>query len=236
MEASYRVKIEGYLIDEYDDACGNYHTAGGFVAVSPESDKMGHAMKQTPSDVKNARPRLSHFFKALSVDFDRSRFRNGAEQSIEWKKPDSIQKNQNSGNMPLAADFDKLTFKRNGDENTNITINLYRHESPERYRLSPELEKVVDMAEATQQEAVMGLWEYIRFRGLQEDEEKRDFRCDELLRRVSQQRRATTGHRIGSLQSWLGCWQRRRRLHSHAQRVCDAASPASSSREPSLHY
>ncbi|KAF4507020.1 hypothetical protein G6O67_005697 [Ophiocordyceps sinensis] len=188
MEASYRVKIEGCLLDEHDDGLGDDRTVDGSVAVSGapgkvERDEKWDANQKAPR-AKEARHRLSHFFKALSVDFDRSRFRNGAEQSIEWKKPEPLPKPQAAGSLPPAADFDELTFKRNGDENTNVTINLSRHESPERYRLSPELVEVVDMSEATQQEAVMGLWEYIRYWGLQEDEEKRNFRCDELLRRV----------------------------------------------------
>lgn len=92
--------------------------------------------------------------------------------------------------MPAEADFDEFTFKRNGDENMNITINLQRHESPERYQLTPELAQIVDMKEATQHEAVMALWEYIRLSGLQEDEERRNFRCDSYLKKVST--RATT--------------------------------------------
>lgn len=142
-----------------------------------------------PSAQKSEIPkqRFSHFFKAISVDFDRSRFRNGAEQSVEWSKPEPNTRNPAATNPPASADFDDFTFKRNGDENTNITIQLHRHESPERYELSPELAEVVDMTEATQHEAVMGLWEYIRLLGLQEDEEKRNFRCDDLLRKVCNQ-------------------------------------------------
>lgn len=189
MEASYRVKIEGRLLDDSEAGTQGDRADSLPDAVPGDSDNMeqDHSsttdQKAPPS--KDARHRLSHFFKALSVDFDRSRFRNGAEQSIEWKKPESLPKPQTDGSLPPVADFDELTFKRNGDENMNVTINLYRHESPERYQLSPALAEVVDMSEATQQEAVMGLWEYIRYWGLQEDEEKRNFRCDELLKRVS---------------------------------------------------
>ncbi|KJZ72044.1 hypothetical protein HIM_08605 [Hirsutella minnesotensis 3608] len=178
MEASYRVKIEGRLLDDSDDSANAGATSA--VDVSDKMDQDDSSSKRRGSEAGDARHRFSHFIRALSVDFDRSRFRNGAEQSIEWKKPESAQKGQPGG----GSDFDELTFKRNGDENTNITINLFRHESPERYQLSPELADVVDVTEATQQEAVMGLWEYIRFWGLQEDEEKRNFRCDDLLRRV----------------------------------------------------
>ncbi|KAJ6441701.1 MYB DNA-binding domain-containing protein [Purpureocillium lavendulum] len=186
MEASYRVKVEGRLLDD-NDLHGDADVAHG--PGSGGSDAVGQ-MEQDDSETakpaasRDASLRLSHFLKAVTVDFDRSRFRNGAEQTVEWKKPESGSKSQAAGSSATATEFDELTFKRNGDENTNININLYRHESPERFLLSPELAEIVDMHEATQQEAVTALWEYIRFWGLQEDEEKRNFRCDELLKKV----------------------------------------------------
>ncbi|KAJ3531674.1 hypothetical protein NM208_g8774 [Fusarium decemcellulare] len=182
MEASYRVKIEGRLLDDEDEESGQAEAKD----TEPTEEKSEQDGAQKAKSQQ--KPRFSHFFKSLTVDFDRSRFRNGAEQTVEWKKPDAPPaRNQPAANLPAAADFDELTFKRNGDENMNITINLYRQETPERYQLSPELADVVDMKEATQQEAVMGLWEYIKLLGLQEDEEKRNFRCDEPLRKVVRQ-------------------------------------------------
>ncbi len=141
------------------------------------------ATADAKSKVNNKLPkyRFSHFFKALTIDFPSNR-KGGVDQSVEWKKPE---RSAPSSNLPAAADFDELTFKRGGDENMNITINLFRHEDPERYAISPELEDIVDMAEATRQEVIMGIWEYIKLMGLQEDEEKRSFRCDDLLRKVS---------------------------------------------------
>ncbi|PNY23660.1 SWI/SNF and RSC complexes subunit ssr3 [Tolypocladium capitatum] len=190
MDASYRVRIEGRLLYGEDDEEGGGDSADGQNSVADfgSTDKMEQdepsATKPKALPANVIKHRFSHFFRALSVDFDRTRFRNGAEQSVEWKKPEISSKGQAPASLLTAADFDELTFKRNGDENTNVTINLYRHEFPERYQLSPELAEVVDMSEATQQEAVMALWEYIRCWGLQEDEEKRNFRCDELLRKV----------------------------------------------------
>jgi chromatin remodeling complex protein RSC6 len=180
VEASYRVKIEGRLlhdIEQNQDANDTKPDEG----TTADGDKMD---EDSPGNDNVKKPTLSHFFKAMSVDFDKSRFRNGAEQSVEWKKPESAVRNQGVPNLPPGSEFDEITFKRNGDENTNITINLFRQENPERYQLSPELAEVVDMKEATQQEAVMALWEYIRLAGLQEDEEKRNFRCDELMKKV----------------------------------------------------
>lgn len=189
LESSYRVKIEGRLLDdefelEADEEEEEEPKAGGNEA---DGDKMetDTPSKAIPKSAPAKRSRLSHFFKALTVDFDRAKSgRQGADTSVEWKKPDKTP--AGAGNLPAMADFDEFTFKRNGDENMNITINLFRHEDPERFELSPELADIIDMREATRQEAVMALWEYIKLLNLQEDEEKRNFRCDDLLKRVCQ--------------------------------------------------
>lgn len=191
LESSYRVKIEGRLLDDEDDLGSGDEEESKTDGKEADGDRME---TDTPSKPKpepgqpaaakqGQRYRLSHFFKALTVDFDRPRTgAQSAETSVEWKKPDRTP--AGAANLPAMADFDEITFKRSGDENTNITINLYRHEDPERFELSPELADIIDMREATRQEAVMALWEYIKLMKLQEDEEKRNFRCDELLKKV----------------------------------------------------
>lgn len=100
---------------------------------------------------------------------------------MEWKKPAVA---PNATNLPNSADFDQLEFKRGGDENINITINLVRDETPERFQLSPALADILDTNEATRAEAVMGIWEYIKAMGLQEEDEKRSFDCDDRLKAV----------------------------------------------------
>ncbi|KAJ3567482.1 hypothetical protein NPX13_g6754 [Xylaria arbuscula] len=177
LEPTYRVKVEARLLDDDEDIDSDGHEETKGVADEPDRMEEDGPADSKDKTSKPPRYRFSHFFKALHVDFPDSR--GGAEQGVEWKKPERV---GGSPNLPAAADFDELTFKRNGDENLNITINLIRHEDPERYALSPQLEDIVDMREATRQEIVMGLWEYIKMMGLQEDEEKRNFRCDELLR------------------------------------------------------
>ncbi|KAI1325628.1 hypothetical protein F5Y16DRAFT_258684 [Xylariaceae sp. FL0255] len=169
LEPTYRVKIEARLLDDDDDINNKDDSTN-------DADKMDEDGQAAKSN-KQPRYRFSHFFKSLYVDFPANR--RGSESSVEWKKPERV---GGSTNAPAAADFDELTFKRNGDENLTITINLIRHEDPERYALSPILSEIVDMQEATRQEIVMGVWEYIKLFGLSEDEEKRNFRCDELLR------------------------------------------------------
>ncbi|PVH75523.1 hypothetical protein DL98DRAFT_466439 [Cadophora sp. DSE1049] len=174
MDSSYRVKIEGRLLDEADDGLD-----------SDDSDDEDDAMDEDgKEEKKKAKPpgkqyKLSHFFKAMTVDFDRNKSKDGSDQSVEWKKPAVA---PNAANLPNAADFDQLEFKRGGDENTNITINLIRDENPERFQLSPVLADILDTNVATRAEAIMGIWEYVTAMGLQEEDEKRSFECDDRLR------------------------------------------------------
>ncbi|KAF4881916.1 Serine/threonine-protein kinase ksg1 [Colletotrichum fructicola] len=172
-EPSYRVKIEARLLDDDQDE--------SVEDVAQNEDRMDEddapsSRRQSSAPVPQ-KCRFSRFFKALNVEFDRSRSRAASDQTVEWKR----QSAQNATNI---SDFDEFTFKRSGDENMNITVNLHRLEDPERYLLSPELAEVVDMTEASRQEVVLAVWEYIKMMGLQEDEEKRNFRCDDLLRKI----------------------------------------------------
>lgn len=178
MDSSYRVKIEGRLLDDEEDDLDN----------SDDMDLQSgiDAMDEDKEEPRRRKPptrgfKLSHFFKAMTVEFDRHKAKDTADQSVEWKKPVVAP----NANLPNAADFDQLEFKRGGDENTNITINLTRDENPERFQLSPYLADILDTPEATRAEAVMGIWEYIKAKGLQEDDEKRSFECDDRLRTVS---------------------------------------------------
>jgi SWI/SNF-related matrix-associated actin-dependent regulator of chromatin subfamily D len=187
MDSSYRVKIEGRILedeeeqddsdddDDEDDNTNHMADGGGDAMDEDGKEKKIKKTSQTP------RYKLSHFFKSMTVDFERNRTKDGAEHSVEWKKP-AIP--PNATNPPNAADFDQLEFKRGGDENVNIVINLIRDEAQERFQLSPALAEIMDANEATRAEAVTGIWEYVKSMGLQDDDEKRSFRCDDLLQPV----------------------------------------------------
>ncbi|CAK7268070.1 SWI/SNF and RSC complex subunit Ssr3 [Sporothrix epigloea] len=201
-EASYRVKIEGRLLDDADDdddsdeknkkvakeaSSSDANSANARASDTMQTDDSG----STTDKPKEPTHRFTQFFRGMRAEYvTKSSWRAvqmGGEpdslvpRPIEWKRSE-----QRLPNAPPAAvpEFDELTFKRPGDENANIVINLYRHEEPERFELDEILAYIVDMKEATRAEAVMGLFEYIRLQNLQEDEEKRNFRCDDLLRKL----------------------------------------------------
>ena len=163
-QATFRVKIEGRLLEDPTEL---------------EEDK--------PSPDK--RPRLSTFFKGITIDLHRNPalMPDGYSQ-IEWKKqqPPTPQ-NPNPNYDPNSSEnsFDKLEFERKGDENVNVTISLMRDTERERYKLSPGLAEILDSEEEDMLGAVQGIWEYARAMNLQEDDDKRTIVCDEPLRKVS---------------------------------------------------
>lgn len=191
VEATYKVKIEGRLLDEddLDDATdygsddeddGDSADQKNFEDSTYQDD--GPLQQTAKPATMHTRTRLSHFFKAISVDFDRGKnLQADTSTQIEWKKPLA------QPNVPLRpeADFDCLEFERKGDENINCTINFYRDELPDRFRLSKELGELLDTEEEDRLQIIFGIWEYVKAMNLQQDEEKRLIQCDDRLRAVS---------------------------------------------------
>ncbi|KAI5358140.1 Putative SWIB/MDM2 domain-containing protein [Septoria linicola] len=161
-QATFKVKIEGRLKEDPDE---------------DEADKApaGH------------RPRLSTFFKAITIDFDRNpNLQPDGYSQIEWRKK-QVAPGQQLDPSDSENSFDQLEFTRKADENINITINLTRDEKSERYKLSPELAEILDTDEEDRAGAVQGIWEYCRAMGLQEDDDKRKIICDAALQKIFKQ-------------------------------------------------
>lgn len=210
-EASYKVKIQGQLMDDEDledaeESESNDQVAGGKAAgekqkdgedaMDTEPDGQDAASKPSkppqPSRPSQQKTKLSHFFKSITVDFDRNKnLQPQGMTQVEWKKPPM---QPNTPILPPAADFDSLEFERKSDENINCTINLYRDESPERYLLDKPLSELLDTTEDDRTSIVMGIWEYIKAMGLQQSDEKRQIHCDNRLRAVSHRRFPNSFH------------------------------------------
>ena len=190
-EATYKVKIEGRLIQDEDegkedsddeDEKENGHEAPEQTTMDQTEDGEKPPTTQAPKP-PNARQRtkLSHFFKSITIDFDRNKnLQPDGTTQIEWKKPSPQQPNAD----PSATDFDCLEFERKSDENINCTINFYRDESPERYQLSKEMAALLDTTEDDRASVIMSIWEYVKAMGLTQDDDKR-IQCDERMRAVS---------------------------------------------------
>lgn len=181
-QATFRVKIEGRLLDDpTEDKPDNDKDNVEAEGEAAEKDKQP-AIPKKPAQ----RPRLSHFFKAITIDFSRSpSLQPDGYSAIEWRKPQPTPQNPLNDPNSSEVSFDTLEFERKADENINVTINLIRDEKNERFRLSPQLAEILDTEEEDRAGAVQGIWEYCRAMGLQEDDDKRAIVCDEPLKKVS---------------------------------------------------
>ena len=184
-EATYRVKIEGKLLDDDEDEGSEKDSDEEDNDQAAPKGEDGDAMEEASEEPSKpgSRTKFSHFFKAITVDFDRGRLGITADTptAIEWKKPAITSQ---SATLPPGADFDCLEFERKGDENINCIINLYRDEDPERFLLSPQLADLLDTEADDRASIMMKLWDYVKATGLQQDDEKRRFTCDDRLRAV----------------------------------------------------
>jgi SWI/SNF-related matrix-associated actin-dependent regulator of chromatin subfamily D len=184
--ATYRVKVQGRLLDEDGDLGLEPEDGDDTKGTNPdamEEDEEDAAKKTTPS--KRAKM-FSHFFKSIVIDFDRPKsLQPDGFTQIEWKRPEGANNHPNAPpNTSPEANFSQLEFERKGDENINITINLQRYENPERYRLSKPLAELLDTDEEDRAGVMMGVWEYVKSQGLQEDDDNRKIICDDRLKEV----------------------------------------------------
>ncbi|KAL4811501.1 hypothetical protein BDV18DRAFT_150256 [Aspergillus unguis] len=177
----YKVRIEGRLLEDESDLTGSDNEDEGDAQENDNPDAMeedGSEEKKPGS--KRSKPRFSQFFKTITIDFDKSPSTSPDEmQTVNWTKPQAP-----PNAVPPNAEFDSVQFSRASQENLNVTISLVRDETPERYKLSKALADVLDVEEESRSGIVLGIWDYIRAMGLQEDEEKRLVRCDDRLRAI----------------------------------------------------
>ena len=186
----YRVKIEGRLLDDNSDPTvpdeSDSEDDRNDVDQQHDPDAMDEDNLQGVKPKKPTptlqRERLSHFFKSITVDFDRPTSPGSADlATVSWNKPAVP---ANAASLPPSADFDSLEFSRSAEVNLNITISLVRDENPERFRVSKELAAILDVEEEARSGIVVGIWDYIKAMDLQENEEKRAVRCDSRLKSV----------------------------------------------------
>ncbi|KAF2193844.1 hypothetical protein K469DRAFT_549741 [Zopfia rhizophila CBS 207.26] len=171
-QATYRVKIQGRLLDEESN-----------LGISAEDDeeKDPDAMDEDGAEPKKKllapKPKMfSQFFKTITIDFDRARsLQPDGFTQVEWRKPEGATNTKESN-------FSQIEFERKGDENINVTINLQRHDHPERFRLSKPLAELLDTDEEDRGGVMMGIWEYAKAMHLQQDDDERKIVCDAKLK------------------------------------------------------
>ena len=199
-QPTYKIFINGRLLPDEDPIEGNSDDDSGFESdVDMDTDDQAKARtegkaaaeqkaaeeRNKPSPVHSRKSKMSHFFKAITVDEhrDSNDQRQGTDAApiLEWKKPPP---QPNAQTLTDNADFDILCFERRSDGNTNCTFSFFLDDDPERFQLSPELASICDEKIEDRNTVLWKVWEYVKAYRLLQDEEKKIVSCDELLRSV----------------------------------------------------
>lgn len=176
---AFRVRIEGRLLDDEED-----NKLAADVNLKLGNDKNPEKQEATPLPAKQNHRKFSSFLKSIVVELDRSNDVYPEGNIIEWRRPLPMP-HQPVAPIPQlppqVIEFDGFEFERKGDVDVMCTIKMERNETPDRYRLSPQLADLLDTKEDTRAGIVMGLWEYVRKHKLQDPDERRTINCDAAL-------------------------------------------------------
>ncbi|CAO3703849.1 unnamed protein product [Rhizopus stolonifer] len=133
----------------------------------------GKLLDSTGSDKAEPAPKMTSFFRSISVELDRDPNSYPEGNMIEW------QRQTNSTN-----EYDTIEIKRKGDMNINCRIVFHLEHNPQKYKLSPILSDLLDTQLDTKLQIVMGIWNYCKMQKLQDNEDKRIIRCDHRLAQI----------------------------------------------------
>jgi SWI/SNF-related matrix-associated actin-dependent regulator of chromatin subfamily D len=190
---TYKMRIEGRLLPDEDiDEDDDLEESETDQKATMDLDKPDAATsdsKQTSKKTSNTQ-KFSHYFKQINIAFQPSRHalpNATVPPPLEWKKPEPLANNARPTSPE--ANFDALEFERRMDDAMQkVVITLYRDEPSGRVRgkLSEQLARLLDREYEDQSGAMMGLYRYVREKGLEEEGHPQRFRCDDMLRAVSQ--------------------------------------------------
>lgn len=134
----------------------------------------GRLLEGTRRLPNQAVPKFSHFVKSVLVELKRDDAGSGPDSNIiEWHK------------QPGAAECDGFEIKRQGDTDTPCKIFIHLANNPEKFKLAPELSRLLDIHTDTKANIINALWQYIKMNKLQDTEDRRMINCDEDMTKVS---------------------------------------------------
>ncbi|KAG1853157.1 SWI/SNF complex 60 kDa subunit [Suillus subalutaceus] len=92
---------------------------------------------------------------------------------VEWPRGPTIQ-------QPL----DGFTIRRTGDQPTKMRLIIYLEQTPEQYKVAPDLGNVLGIKEESRVGIIQAMWNYIKINGLQDKTDRRRIRADDYLRPI----------------------------------------------------
>ncbi|KAI9807141.1 MAG: hypothetical protein M1825_005859 [Sarcosagium campestre] len=212
VESSYRVKMEGRLLDDFDDGDGDSDSDGADdddddddefeddddekEEGGPEDGKKGSDAMDVDGSNRQAVPKKPKTRRdGTQRPAQRKKFSKFFKKIVvEYDRPSSVQPDGfttiewskpasfDPSKPPVTADFDVFEFERKSDENINVIFKLFRDEDPPRFQLSRALAQVVDSDVGSTAQVLEHIFDYTRHFKLQDDGDPRTIHCDSLLR------------------------------------------------------
>ncbi|KAF9236976.1 hypothetical protein BU15DRAFT_76343 [Melanogaster broomeanus] len=161
---SHTVSGQAWQVGETDGEgeAVNFETGQGIPAWSLKVEGRLLEVPNQRSRDKVAPRKFSTFIKRMIVDLDRDPTLYPDGNIVEWPRPQGVQ-------PPL----DGFTIRRTGDQPTRVRIVIHLEQSPEQYKLSPELANILGIKEESRIGVIQALWNYIKINGLQDKVDRR---------------------------------------------------------------
>ncbi|KAL7139560.1 hypothetical protein ABFS83_09G061000 [Erythranthe nasuta] len=115
-------------------------------------------------------PKFSSFFKKITIYLDQGLYPDN--HVILWE----------SSRSPVL--HEGFEVKRKGDKEFNAIVRLEMNHSPEKFKLSPALQEVLEIEVETRPRIMAALWHYVKMRNLQIPSDTSSFMCDPPLKKV----------------------------------------------------
>jgi SWI/SNF-related matrix-associated actin-dependent regulator of chromatin subfamily D len=182
----YKMRVEGRLLPDLEDDADSDDEDDEKEAM--DVDKPETAQKQLTGSTEPHK--FLQYFKRISVVYQPTSSGSAPPpQPLIWNQPDRLPQGPAQGSVsnPQETNYDALEFTPRFDgPYQKLAITLHRAEGTNRLRgkLSEPLARLLDREYDDQGGAMLGLYNYVRLKGLEEDGQPQKFRCDDLLRAV----------------------------------------------------
>lgn len=144
-------------VDISDEATWTLRIEGRFISDQKDS--------KTAADMK-----FSSFISGISVELvpngDYPNLQNNNNNIVEWREPAGQNGHATMMMRSMPGSFDGIDIKRSGVFNINLKIAILVKDFYNKFALSPQMAQFTGRREATQQEVVYQIWQYVVFKNM----------------------------------------------------------------------
>ncbi|KAI6002430.1 SWI/SNF complex 60 kDa subunit [Pisolithus orientalis] len=174
---SHTVSGQSWQVGDAESEPVNFETGQGIPAWSFKVEGRLLELPNQRSRDKAVPRKFSTFIKRMIVELDRdpNLYPDGniLGGKLSWPRAQGVQ-----------PALDGFTIRRTGDQPTRIRVIIHLEQTPEQYKVSPELGNVLGIKEESRIGVIQTLWNYIKIHGLQDKVDRRRIKADDHLRPI----------------------------------------------------